>query len=190
MLVTLVGPSGAISFNLLCMEWKCPSCRKKLIKKYMVKISDAYMELPCIQVFVGFRTESGKKLSNFISQNVSSHHSRINGLDISVIISDRKFVGAKRHDKKKFLENTLPDILNHPWEKGRRVSFSKAWIVPEEKEESYYWGMLVGDARKEFNKFRSDGEKKAWLLKQHMYRKFPKWLEFLGQELLKKEEQF
>lgn len=140
------------------------------------------MKLSCVHVFIGYRQEKGKDLSNFIQHNLHGHYCRINGLDTSAIISDRKFDGAERTDKKKFLENTLPEILNQPWEKGRRVSFFKGWIEPDKKQESNNWGILVGDVCTEFENLCSDEDKKAWLSKQPILKLFPKGAKFLGQE--------
>ena len=180
--VTLVGPHGSSSFPTRCRTWPCPVCREILINEYIRKIKNAFMALPCVHVFVGYRQEKGKDLSNFIQHNVHGHYCRINGLDTSAIISDRKFDGAKRNDKKNFLENNLPDILNQSWEEGRRVSFSKGWIEPDKKKESDYWGIVLGNVRKDFYKLHSDEEKKAWLSKQQIFKLFTKGAEFLGQE--------
>lgn len=179
MWVTVVGPRGAYSFPSLCKRWMCTKCRKILIKILIDKIQGCFGELPCVQVFVGYSKEKGKELSNFTSKNVNGHYCRINGVNTSVIISDKKFNGAERNDKIKFLRKTLPEILNQPWEKGKRVSFSLGWIEPHEKEESNNWVMIVGDVCDEFHKLNSDEEKKAWLLKQIILRRYKKGAKFL-----------
>jgi hypothetical protein len=189
MLFTVVGPHGASSFPLLCKTWRCPKCRKKLIADYIDKIRHNFMKLPCVQVFVGYRTEKGKDLSNFTSQNVSGHYCQIGGMDISVIISDRKFDGVKRFDKIKFLRKTIPEILNQPWDKGRRISFSLGWIETEVKPPPKYWAMIDGDVCIEFYKLLSDEEKKAWLNKQKIYQMYPKGKKFLNQEFPSKGKQ-
>jgi hypothetical protein len=181
--------------------WNCAKCREKRIDYYIHQISYKFMDLPCVHIFVGKRTEKGKDLSNFTSQNVSGRYCRINGLNTSAIISDRKFDGAARYYKKKFLEKTLPEILNQPWAKGRRVSFSKEWIETKaeerekgeaekekgsnrgaKEEESGYWAMIVGDVCKEFSELRSDEERRGWLTKQSIYQLYKKGENFLGQE--------
>lgn len=197
MLVTVVGPDGAYSFPRPCKMWKCPKCREKKIAHYIFKISDQFLDLPSVHIFVGYRMEKGKVLSNFTNQNCSGRYCRINGIDTSVIISDRKFDGAERYDKKKFLDKNLPVIMNQAWEKGKRVSFSKEWVetlaeAEERKEEekrlnngiteedSGYWAMVVGNVCTEFYQLQTDKEKKDWLNKQQIYQVYPAGKKFLG----------
>lgn len=180
--VTLVGSNSAYSFPLFCKTWKCEKCRKDKIKYYIFIIRTAFNNLTCVHLFVGQRPEKRKKLSNFITKYVGGHYCRINGMDTSTIISDKKFDGAKRRDKNKFLENTLPEILDEPWEEGRRISFSRGWIEPDEKKESDWFAMIDGDLEDEYKKLSSDAEKREWLKKQTFLRTTTKGKEFLNQK--------
>lgn len=180
--VTVVGPNGAYSFKKPCKMWNCKrGCKKKLIAHYIKKIRHNFMNLPCVQIFLGYRNEKDKALSNFTTKNVTGHYCRINGLDTSAIISDKKFTGSKRRDKRNFLINTLPEILNQPWERGRRVSFSKGWIEIQEKEESRFWAIIIGDLSSEFRRLRTDEERRAWISNRQILKLFKKGKRFLSQ---------
>jgi hypothetical protein len=181
-LVTVVGPNGAYSFKKPCMMWNCKrGCRKKLIAHYIKKIRHNFMKLRCVQIYFGYRNERGKNLSNFTSKNVIGHYCRINGLDTSAIISDKKFTGSERRDKRNFLINTLPEILNQPWERGQRISFSKGWIEIQEKEEPRFWAMVDGDLSSEFLRLRTDEERRIWLSNRQIVRLFKKGEKFLSE---------
>ena len=187
-IVTLVGPSGERLIRQSCKMWNCPECREQRIVDCIKKICDKLANLPCVHVFVAYRKEKGTALSNFTKRNIRGQYCRVNGIDTSVIISDRKFADAARCDKMKFLEHTLPEILHQPWWKGKRISFSKRWNKTEveisdsagTKTESGYWGMVVGDVRDEYSKLCSDAERKSLFQKQIKLRIFRAGKKFLA----------
>jgi len=181
-LVSFVGRRGVFSINLPCRQWGCEECREQVIVCHIKTISDLFNELKCVQVFVGYRDEKEKKLSNFINKNVSGHYCRINGQDKAVIISDRNFDGARRYDKRKFLECELPKILNQPWKEKRRISFSSGWKKPRKKQQPKYWAISFRNIRDEFNKLSTDKERKDWLCNKTNCR-----LTQLGEEFVKQD---
>lgn len=193
--VTVVGPHGAYNSYSYCKGWNCPICRPKLIKDHNENICNIFIELSCVQVFVAYKKERGKELSNFISRYVGikckdyhHKHCRINGIDESVIISDRKFPGSKRIDKRNFLHDILPEILNSPWEKGQRVSFTRGLNKTKKKAKSGEYCRLLGHVSEDYDNLHSDEERAVWIKRQAIFKLHNKGKEFLEKNLPVKVE--
>jgi hypothetical protein len=181
-IITLVGPTGAFSFPSVCRRWRCPECRRRLIEEHLRDIRSCFARLRCLQVFVGSRKEDGKELSNFCNRNLRGCYVRIRCLGETVIISDRKFPGARRHDKKKFLREALPVILDRPWYEGTRVAYSRGFKKVPAKEPVYY-ARVFYDAAEEYKSLRSKKDKAQWIAACGNIRIFAKGREFLQNEL-------
>lgn len=122
--VTVVGGSdGPKEFQFFCFSWSCSKCRQWLIEIYKWKISRSLECHAGVQVFVDIRSEKGKELSNFLSSCKGLYYS-IKTPDGTWVISTKNFPQAKRKDKKKFIEEDLPKILDTPWTGGKRVNSS------------------------------------------------------------------
>ena len=187
--VYYVGPDGVKEYKVECMAWDCPDCRKILIKKNIDNIFDCFDPLPGVQLFVRYiEGINAKAVSNFITRRVASgHHCRINCQDETVIISDRTFPAAEPMNKKKFFSTILPKILASPWDKGKRVSFSRGFKAPKEKPEKKpegrYYARVPDYVARQYDEFWSDKEKARWLANKKGIKLFEKGEKFIKKQL-------
>jgi hypothetical protein len=104
-------------------------------------------------------------------------------LEATVIISNRKFLDAKRSDKRKFLREELPKILDLPWVSGKRITYSRGFREVPVYEGSPYYALVFGDAAEEYRALRSETDKAQWIAARENIRIFAKGRVFLENEL-------
>jgi len=77
-----------------------------------------------VQLFVASTNLKEKELSNFLQRKMRGLYICI-GIPLgAVIISTKKFTESQPVDKKKYLNDTLKEILESPWESGMRIHTS------------------------------------------------------------------
>lgn len=168
---TFVGPWGSKEFQLFCKRWRCPICRPIKIEEYLADISYAMTRLGGAHLFVATRSEEGKRLSKFAHKNVTGDYAIIKTSDGATIIATRTFPGAKRREKKKYLEADLLELLSSPWSRGRRVSFSSGISFLLRGCRNRYrrdahqinWARVSGKRHMELEKLATDEERALWL---------------------------
>lgn len=168
---TIVGPWGSKEINHFCKTWKCPPCRQLKIEDYYAKICFAMTKLGGVHLFVGTTDKQGKQLSKFLHKKINGDYVTLKTSNGATIISTRIFPGAKRRDKKKYLEVDLLEVLSSPWSRGRRVSFSSGISLLLRGRRNRYrrdvplinWARVRGCKKWEFSSLATDEEKALWL---------------------------
>lgn len=178
---TCVGPNGAYLIRFFCGRWSCPDCRQRMTDEHVNAITRSF--LPKVQVFVGHRMETGPALRKIL-RDVDSYWCILCN-DGAVIISSRKFPGAERRDKNKFLHENLRGIFDKAWLGGKRVSHSKDFNkLPNPRKNEPLYAIVPGNKIAEYGKLINEEERAYWLagLEDGILRK-------PGKELIKKHVQ-
>jgi hypothetical protein len=169
--VTVLTKTGAFWRKEDCDRWDCDLCRKRKIKEYQEKVTEQF---PGAIVCIGEAKMKGRALSRFLSRSIPKPYFAVRLDDHSVIIANKRFDRSKLRNKKKFVDNVLPEILN-TIRSGRVVSLSrKENIMNKNKVEhvSPYYGKIPGDRVEEWKRLLNDKERAYWLRRQPGIRLF------------------
>jgi len=126
--VTFVGPNSAVEiWRLECRRWSCERCRDGTVNQYRWKITLCFEGLAGPHLYVKDITKSAKELSNFLQRQTRGAFVCIRTAEeTAVVVATRQFLKDKGHrrDKRKYLKDELPKLLDAAWPGGKRISCS------------------------------------------------------------------
>lgn len=145
-----------------CKRWSCSICHARKIEAYKKKIEDKCR----VQVFVRTLRLAGRELSQFIRRNIEQdkYYMAVRLPDKTFIISSHGFDGARRKDRRNFLEGKFTKELNKI---KSGIYISQRREERQEKrlktDDSPYYGIVADFVKYEYEALTTDEERARYM---------------------------